>query len=161
VQYVDLMKFTMRFMTECRLDIHPDPLSVTVPRFILQPIIENAYKHGFTQRGGNITIRVVDDKHLLRITIEDDGQGMTPEKLQELQERLNVQKQTVIEQMIAEERISSSGIGLFNVYGRLKLLYGDGFEMNIGSVYGKGTTVELLFPAAEPNESVEEGERDV
>ncbi|WP_338555604.1 histidine kinase [Paenibacillus sp. KS-LC4] len=161
MQYIDLMKYTMRFPTECHLDIQPDPLTITVPRFILQPIIENAYKHGFTQSGGIITIKVATDAHMLRITIEDNGLGMTPETLRHLKSRFNVQKRDVIEQMIAEERAVASGIGLFNVYSRLKLLYSDQFEMDIDSVYGKRTTIVLLFPAAEPAESVEVGEHHV
>lgn len=161
MQYIDLMKFTMRFPTECHLDIQPDPLTITVPRFILQPIIENAYKHGFTQSGGIITIKVVTDADMLRITIEDNGLGMTPETLQNVKDRFNVQKRDVIEQMIAEERTAASGIGLFNVYSRLKLLYSDRFEMDIDSVYGKQTTIVLIFPAAEPAESVEVGEHHV
>lgn len=161
MQYIDLMKFTMRFPTECHLDIHPDPLTITVPRFILQPIIENAYKHGFTQSGGIITIKVVTNAHMLRITIEDNGLGITPETLQTLKDRFNVQKQVVIEQMIAGERTTASGIGLFNMYSRLKLIYGDRFELNIHSVYGEGTTVVLILPAAEPTEPVEVGEHHV
>lgn len=156
-QYMDLMKFTTRYPTETRVEVYADPFSITVPRFILQPIIENAYKHGFTQRGGQISIQVDTIGSSLHIAIKDDGAGMTPETLAELQERLKFPKRQTIEQMAANERIGSSGIGLFNVYSRLMLLYGDRFEMNIQSEHGRHTIVELLLPIERP----EEGERHV
>ncbi len=161
MQYIDLMKFTMRFPTECHLDVQPDPLTITVPRFILQPIIENAYKHGFTQRGGSIKIKVITVASRLFVTVEDNGLGMTAETLQTLKNRFNVKKQDLIEQMITEERAAPLGIGLFNVYSRLKLLYSDRFEMNVYSEYGKHTKVVLIFPAGEPVEPIERGEQPV
>ncbi|HZG86043.1 cache domain-containing sensor histidine kinase [Paenibacillus sp.] len=158
-QYMDLMRFTLRFPAETRLEIHADLFSVTVPRFILQPIIENAYKHGFTQHGGIVFIRVEKTDESLKITVEDNGLGMTAETLAELNKRLRYRKRQVIEHMSSNERgrISPSGIGLYNVFSRLKLLYGDRFEMNIQSAQGQRTTVELLLPV----ERTEEGENHV
>ncbi|MBN2984703.1 MULTISPECIES: sensor histidine kinase [Cohnella] len=151
-QYTDLMKFAMRFPIETRWEIHGDPFSVAVPRFILQPIIENAYKHGFAQNGGRISIKTEAAGSALRITVEDNGLGMTPETLAELEKRLNYRKRELIEQMISNERVSPSGIGLYNVYSRLKLVYGERFEMKIQSVRGRRTTVELLLPIGQEEE---------
>ncbi|KFN12116.1 sensor histidine kinase [Paenibacillus macerans] len=145
-QYTDLMKFTTRFPIETRWEIHADPFAVTVPRFILQPIIENAYKHGFSRSGGMISVKAQSAGSSLKITVEDNGQGMTPETLEALKKRLNFQKRELIEQMALGEEIPSAGIGLFNVYSRLKLLYGDRFDMDIQSERGRGTSVELLLP---------------
>lgn len=146
-QYTDLMKFTTRFPIETRWEIHADPFAVTVPRFILQPIIENAYKHGFSRSGGMIWVEATQCAgSSLKITVEDNGLGMTPETLEALKKRLNFQKRELIEQMALGEEIPSAGIGLFNVYSRLKLLYGDRFDMDIQSERGRGTSVELLLP---------------
>lgn len=145
-QYTDLMKFTTRFPIEIHWEIHADPFAVTVPRFILQPIIENAYKHGFSKNGGMIWIRAQTAGASLNITVEDNGLGINPDTLEELKKRLSYQKQDLIAQKNLGERISSDGIGLINVFSRLKLLYGERFEMNIQSEYGRRTTVELLLP---------------
>jgi len=145
-QYMDLMKFAMRYPVETVLELHTDLFSETVPRFILQPIIENAYKHGFTQSGGRIAVKVEKDDASLRIAIEDNGVGMSPETLAEINERLRLQKREVVERMAAHPPRSSSGIGLFNVYSRLKLLYGERFAMNIRSVPGCFTRIELSIP---------------
>lgn len=82
----------------------------------------------------------------LNITVEDNGLGINPDTLEELKKRLSYQKQDLIAQKNLGERISSDGIGLINVFSRLKLLYGERFEMNIQSEYGRRTTVELLLP---------------
>ncbi|WP_068783616.1 sensor histidine kinase [Paenibacillus phocaensis] len=145
-QYTDLMKFTTRFPIETRWEIQADPFAASVPRFILQPIIENAYKHGFSRSGGRILVKVLRTGSSLKITVEDDGQGMTPETLENIKKHLNYQKRELIEQMAVGERIPPTGIGLFNVYSRLKLLYGEQFDMDIQSEYGRHTRVELLLP---------------
>lgn len=145
-QYMELMRFTMKFPIDFQLNIHVDMFSTTVPRFILQPIIENAYKHGFTQKGGNIVIDISKVDSQLCIKLEDNGLGIPPDKLAQLIQRLKLQKEQVIEHMIIDEQANSFGIGLYNVYSRLKLLFGERFDMNIESHYGERTVVQLLLP---------------
>lgn len=154
-QYIELMNIAIRHPINTVIDMNVD-LMLTVPRFILQPVIENAYKHGFTHQGGTISIQVTKTKHSLRIVIEDNGFGMETEALILLQERLQLKKWQIIEQFTHHEQPKSSGIGLSNVYERLKLIYGDQFAMNIRSEPQQGTSVELIIPV-----NIVEGEHHV
>jgi len=102
-------------------------LEAFVPSMLLQPMIENAIKHGIAPRleGGKIHLRahVADGK--LAIEIEDNGIGMPAERLRE---------------------VYGGGIGISNVNERLRLLYGDQFKMEIRSQEGQGTVIHIEVP---------------
>lgn len=108
-------------------DIAPDTLDVIVPSMILQPLVENAIKHGLTRKvgPGHITMRSRRDKDLLILDIEDDGLGISDERLQ-----------------IA----MSSGIGLSNVHERLRVIYGATGRIVLRGSPGKGATAHLEIP---------------
>lgn len=148
-QYMELMRFTMRYPTDYVVDADKELLLETVPRFILQPIIENAYKHGFLQSGGRIGITIRRQQAMLTITVEDNGAGMEEHTLAALIRHLRQKDKEIgaigASGMPAAET-SRRGIGLINVYQRLKLIYGDRFEMEIRSVRGDRTTVQLIMP---------------
>jgi two-component system, LytTR family, sensor kinase len=102
-------------------------LDAFVPSMLLQPMVENAIKHGLAPRleGGQIYVRahVVDGR--LNLEIEDNGIGISPERLRE---------------------VYGGGIGITNVNERLRLLYGDQFKMDIRSQEGKGTIIHIEIP---------------
>lgn len=110
-----------------------------VPKLILQPLIENAVFHGCSPALDNhntILVRstVWDDR--CTITIKDNGIGISPEVLEQLQEKL--QKM---------EQIPSDSIGLQNVVFRMYLTYGEQFQFSIDSTLEEGTCITLSFPA--------------
>ncbi|WP_159888537.1 sensor histidine kinase [Paenibacillus puerhi] len=142
-KYADLMNLTMRHPVKVEMDVEPELLASTVPRLILQPIIENAYKHAFSRKGGTLQIQVEQAGDSLRITIEDNGAGMDKETRQLLHERLRLNKQQII-----EEGKPPSGIGLSNVYERLKIMYGNRFQMAIQSEAQEGTRITLMIPTS-------------
>ncbi|AIQ48627.1 hypothetical protein R70723_23985 [Paenibacillus sp. FSL R7-0273] len=151
-QYMELMRFTMRYPTESVVNADVDLLLELVPRFILQPVIENAYKHGFARGGGRILISIEKINTVLRIRVEDNGTGMEEDTLNIL--LLHIKQQDAALENLktaesADDKIPSHGIGLVNVYQRLKLIYGDSFTMNIESINGCRTTVELILPYRE------------
>jgi two-component system LytT family sensor kinase len=120
-------------------DIDPAALDVIVPTMILQPLVENAIRHGIGPKieGGTITLRAKRSKGRISIQVSDDGVGIPKNRLPE---------------------IYASGIGIMNVQERLKVLYGHDFSMKVESEPGKGTTVRLELPevvAAEEVVSVE------
>ncbi len=124
--YVEIQ--TIRFADRIRVSIGtlPEGLKqVSVPRMILQPLIENAYVHGLknTLSGGQLEIRIGDAASGLTIEIEDNGQSMTDEKLVKLRELLSNVKTDVVE-----------STGMLNVHRRLRLTFGDeaGIELSIG-----------------------------
>jgi two-component system, LytTR family, sensor kinase len=115
-------------------EIDEESLETFVPSMLLQPMVENSIKHGLAPRleGGKIHLRARNSDGRLRIEIEDNGLGISPERLAE---------------------VYGGGIGISNVHERLRLLYGDQFKMNIRSKEGEGTQIHIEIPqlaTAEP-----------
>jgi two-component system, LytTR family, sensor kinase len=115
-------------------DVDEDALESFVPSMLLQPMVENSIKHGLAPRleGGEIHLRARNQNGRLLIEIEDNGMGITPERLAE---------------------VYGGGIGISNVHERLRLLYGDQFKMDIRSREGDGTQIHIEIPevaTAEP-----------
>jgi two-component system LytT family sensor kinase len=115
-------------------EIDEETLDAFIPSMLLQPMIENAIKHGLAPRleGGQIHLRIHRRDGRLAIAIDDNGLGMSPERLLE---------------------VYGGGIGISNVHERLRLLYGDQFEMDIRSQEGEGTQIRIEIPelaAVEP-----------
>ncbi len=112
---------------EIAKDIDENSLDIFVPAMLLQPIVENAIRHGLAPKleGGVITIRTALEDGRLRIVVEDNGLGMTEARL---------------------ARVHEEGIGMSNVQARLRLLYGDDFRFEIASRLGEGTTVRIEVP---------------
>jgi two-component system LytT family sensor kinase len=108
-------------------EIAPDTLDVIVPSMLLQPIIENSIKHGLSRKvgGGRITIRTARRGDRSLIEVEDDGLGMTEERLKQALE---------------------GGIGLSNVNERLRTIYGASCTLKLTSVTGRGTSVSVEIP---------------
>ena len=108
-------------------EIDDETLDAFVPSMLLQPIVENAIKHGLAPRlaGGQIHLRTHRRDGRLSIEIDDNGMGISPERLLE---------------------VYGGGIGISNVHERLRLLYGDQFEMDIRSQEGEGTQIRIEIP---------------
>jgi len=141
--YLEIQHF--RFQDKLNYSIHVHPNlnlhRIVLLPFILQPIVENAVKHGFStkKRGGMIKINVFTRNNNLIITISDNGCGIPAEKLEELKRELSLVKDT----------IAAPHIGLNNVNNRIKLYYGHEYGLHIDSVEGEGTTVTVLIPYKE------------
>ena len=108
----------------------------------MQPIVENCLKHGFTgfDAGGLVRISVVELDNSLIIEILDNGIGMDKEKVA----KVNLEIQTSIDQQLELK----GGIGLRNVYQRLRLFYQDKSWISIESSPMKGTIVKIYLPLA-------------
>lgn len=115
---------------------------VEVPKLILQPLVENAIYHGIKAKrteGHIIIVTEILDAKNIRFTVEDDGSGMTQDKVNELNERLN--QPSVLQ--------ASQSFGLFYVKERLRLRYGDRFEVKVVSALDIGTKVSIVIPFEE------------
>lgn len=134
--YLQQMRFGNRFQyeVECELDAE----AVMVPTFSFQPLVENSIIHGLSRKeeGGSVKIRIWRVRTNLFISVSDTGTGMKEEELERLQ--------TALEQ----EDTAALGIGLGNLYKRIKSMYKDG-EMEISSDWGEGTEVKLKIPQKE------------
>lgn len=125
--YLDLE--SIRFGPRLRVDVDIDPeaMSCSVPPFSVQPLVENAVRHGIDPRpeGGLIRVRAEVDGARLRVTVVDDGPGVDPGAL-----------------------AGSERHGLGDLTDRLRALYGDEAALRIESAPGRGFTATLDVPAA-------------
>lgn len=124
--YIEQARFGDRM--QVHLDI-PDSTPFMLPPLTIQPLVENALRHGILKRfeGGVIAIRVKEEANAYIIHVHDNGEGFPAEKLEPI--------------------LSGSyrqGIGMVNVHRRLKHAYGQG--LRIESVPGQGTTVSFSVP---------------
>jgi two-component system LytT family sensor kinase len=114
------------------LRVAPEVLPVSVPYLCLQPLVENAVKHGLEGGRGRCTVTVIaeDDGQLCRISVEDDGAGSDPERVR----------------AVLAGTDSSGSMGLANVDGRLRAVYGDAHGLVVETAVGAGTKVTLRVP---------------
>jgi two-component system sensor histidine kinase YesM len=128
-----------------RFSIHcPEEFSGCVcPRFILQPIVENAIQHAFdaTVRDKELSISVSSCAGGVLIRVQDNGRGMGPEELEAL--RLRLGTGGIPGEDVA--RGKGHGVGILNVHERLKIFYGDGYGITVetGAVKGTGFILHL------------------
>jgi two-component system sensor histidine kinase YesM len=143
--YVDLQRIRYAYNFEVTISIDPDLFDVQVPRFIMQPIVENAIYHGLKDESGAIRIHVGRDGGFLVITVQDNGEGMTDDEIAKL-----------LEERSDEHRKVGLGIGLSYVRRMLEVYCGDRASMEIVGVKGKGTTFKLRLPITrlEPEEDL-------
>ena len=112
-------------------ELEADSLAHLVPSMILQPLVENAIKHGLAEKleGGTIYLRSRCTAQRVIVEVEDDGVGMA-----------------------ASAGSIGTGIGMLNVQERLQVVYGDAAEINIESQPGSGTLVRLMLPIFQAEE---------
>jgi two-component system sensor histidine kinase YesM len=128
-QYLAIQKF--------RYDFDDEILNNPVPRFILQPLVENAIYHGLSDEG-YIYVEVRNDNHKIQIEVNDNGAGISEEAIEKL---LN-QNQT-------KQQKDGMGIGLNYVKRMLENHYEGKAKLEIKSLVGKGTSVFLTLPILE------------
>lgn len=137
VQHIKAYLDLQLIMNDGRFDVdyHIDEgvLHTEIIHFILQPIVENAIKHGFVEARGadyQIHIGVSRIEGGIKLFVSDNGVGMTPEQAARL---------------LAGE---SGGCGVRNVNDRIKLCYGQDYGLDIHSESGSGTEVSMVIPAS-------------
>ncbi|GAA3466665.1 histidine kinase [Nonomuraea roseola] len=122
------------------LRIAPEVLPVAVPFLCLQPLVENAVRHGLESKNGvgRIAIVAEDAGAECHISVEDDGLGMDPERLRRI---------------LAGDVSAESGVGLANVDERLRQVYGDEYGLVVETAEGAGTKVNIRVPKYHPGVS--------
>ncbi len=130
--YLQLERARFGDRLQVRLRIAPEVLPVAVPFLVLQPLVENAVRHGIEGRAGpgEIVIEANDAGTECRISIEDNGCGMDPD---ELRDHL-------------AGRGGADGIGLANIDERMRTVFGDPFGIVVETAVGAGTKVSLRVP---------------
>jgi two-component system LytT family sensor kinase len=126
--YLDIqqMRFSDRLKVEMRIE--PEVLDALVPNLILQPLVENAIRHGISLRAaaGIVGVSAARDDGLLRIRIYDDGPGLKRDEV--------------------DGAATVEGVGLSNTRARLAQLYGERQRFSLAERAGGGVEAVLVFP---------------
>lgn len=122
-----------------KIQLHKEieiPIDDQIPVLILQPLVENAVRHGISKKtgGGTVSVRMKKTCEGIHFEIEDDGVGIDDEKMG----------------MLLRENKIGRGVGLSNIHNRLLRLYGRGLD--ISSEVGHGTCVRIVIPEGENND---------
>ncbi|UOW68507.1 sensor histidine kinase [Paraclostridium bifermentans] len=134
--YLNLCCTRYKGIIDYKVDIDEELLDFKVPKFILQPVIENSINHGMAKdRNDNfISIKANIVKEDIELIVEDNGIGISSEKMNVIEENLNQNLQ------------KKSSIGLMNINSRLKIRFGDKYGIYINSEENRGTIVKIKIP---------------
>ncbi|WP_224725483.1 sensor histidine kinase [Paenibacillus vietnamensis] len=129
--YLQIEKFRFGEQFDYEFEMDEQALRQAIPQMSIQPLVENACKHGFNDRreSRKIVVKVSRNERELEVVVRDNGIGMTKEKLHQLSENVRSRKE------------SDNHVGIRNVYRRLELYYGDSVHFFIRSEIGQGTEV--------------------
>lgn len=143
--YIDIMNLRLDGLLTLKIEVPKELLEQEVLKMSLQPIIENAVKHGIIpnnlSKEGMITVKAsyVDGSAI--IDIKDNGVGMSPAQCKLLNTRIQSDQENQY-----ESSKTGNGIGVKNVNERIKLYYGEGFGVSVTSVEGESTVVTVAIP---------------
>lgn len=138
--YIYVMNVRMMNEVEYIFDVEEDVLQDTLPRISIQPLVENAINHGLRNAHGEkkVWVRAFQEGEHLRITVEDNGVGISRQRMSELLNDSGTEK--------------GDSIGLSNIHSRMQMLYGKEFGVTIESEEGQGTKVSLHIPRRKMDE---------
>lgn len=141
-EYFVLMRARYEGRITLMVAIADEDQELVIPKLLLQPIVENAIRHGLREKRGNgaVEIHVERRTDYLEITVMDDGVGMSEEQVEQMQRAL---EHPEVETVEAESQIS---VGMKNVYDRIKLNCGPEYGFTIQSAQGLGTSVTFHLP---------------
>jgi signal transduction histidine kinase len=123
--YLQIMQLRFGDRLTLRQEIAPDALKLAVPRLLLQPLVENAFRHGVARRAGPawVEISAVLQGPMLRLSVSDDGPGLN-----------------------GQDHPGGNGVGLSNTAERLQTLYHDAGSLTLGNRPGGGAVVTVELP---------------
>ncbi len=129
--YLEIQGVRMGARLRFSLEVPGALREVPLPPLLLQPLVENAVRHGLEPRleGGEISVRASREDGALQLEVRDTGVGLTGDP--------------------------APGVGLSNVRARLRALYGEGFAMQIHPNGARGLCVQLSVPVAGPPRAAE------
>ena len=132
--YLYQMRYPNRVAYHFMID--PDLEKIEVPKFVIQPLVENYFKHGidFTRFDNALSVKVLQEDKRVRIIVKDNGRGMTEKRLKQVEEKLSHPKVELHE-----------SIGLQNVNERLRANFGSSYCMSLENNETGGLTVSITF----------------
>ncbi|WP_407643545.1 sensor histidine kinase [Cohnella endophytica] len=160
--YLNIIEMRLKGRVSVVIDIDKQWKSVRMPKMTLQPVIENAVKHGLEPSGRSGKLRVYAEQfgYDLRVIVEDDGVGISDERLATL--RVSLEEATgpgdadrngengneieAVRSIPHKSGSSSGGIGIINLQRRLIYMFGRGYGVEIGHAQPQGTAVRITLP---------------
>lgn len=141
--YLELERARFGDRLQVTLRIAPETLATVIPFLSVQPIVENAVRHGLEpgEGGGTIRIEARDGATHTEITVDDDGVGMDPEALRDL----------------LSTTADGAHVGIRNVDTRLRQLYGPDGGLVVETGTGAGTLVRMRIPKSQPHHELDAG----
>lgn len=138
--YLELQMQRFEHKLAVKYEVDESMMHIPVPKMIMQPIVENYFKHGFDQRSVSETLTIaagLADDGRVEIRVQDEGTGISEDTLLKLRRKLEARPQL---------QQGEESIGLLNVMSRLKLYYEEEAEMIIDHNEPSGVTVTLRIP---------------
>jgi signal transduction histidine kinase len=138
-KYLEIEQTRFGDRLQVNIDVDPEVLDAPVPNLILQPLVENALRHGIGPRvsGGRVDVAARQVDGNLMLTVRDNGVGLSPDKLNAFH----------------------SGVGLSNTRSRLENLYGQRHRFEFETPAGGGLLVTIVIPMAPEPEPLDSGSR--
>lgn len=143
-EYAKIIDFRFRGRFKIEIDAEEDLLEERMLKMLLQPIVENAVFHGLERKVGNGFVHIGVRRTELgsvQFTISDNGYGMDEQQYEQLLSKLKLHNEPGY-----MNKDTDKGIGLLNIYRRIKLFYGDEADLSLKSKLHEGTTVYVTFP---------------
>jgi two-component system LytT family sensor kinase len=136
-RYITLERARFGTALDVKIQVAPEVLNVVVPFLALQPLVENAVRHGLAgRRGGIITLVARDEGADCVITVEDDGVGMDPDAL----------RHAHADALDVDSADDTAHVGLTNVDHRLRAAFGNDYGLVVETALGAGTKVIMRVP---------------
>ena len=134
-QYVELQRFRYGDSFDALIEYDEQAAGCRIPKLLIQPLVENSLMHGIDMDAGSGMITVVARRQgeEVRIQVEDNGAGMSAERVRQVME--------------ARADGDRPHLGVRNVHDRIRLYYGEPWGLQIDSAPGRGTRITLRLPA--------------
>ena len=133
--YLNLLQIRFNKRFAYSIDVSEDIMDCLIPKLLLQPLLENAVKYGFSGREKlTVSVKGYQITNQLIFICKDDGAGIDEELLNEIKENLH------------ETKNKSSHYGLYNINRRINLMYGETAGLGITSTKGEGTLIRIVIP---------------
>ncbi len=133
--YLKIQQMRFRDSVQVEYEIAREVLPFRTIKLLLQPLVENAVKYGFTDRDKlTVKIKGYEKQGRLIFSCEDDGAGITPQQLKDIRRRLQ------------QKENKEGHLGLYNIHRRIQLMYGEEYGIFLESEIGQGVVVVLVLP---------------
>ena len=135
--YLEIQKIRYQDILHFDINVPENILDYRIPKLSVQPVVENALYHGIKNKrgGGKIVVTGEEKEDFYSITVEDDGKGMSQERLREIRK--------AIQEGLPDQNVV---YGLYNVNERIRLNYGEEYGIHIESIPEQGTRVVIRLP---------------